>query len=164
MLLKLSGCALIALTGFGVGTQLCKKLGARRDFFGKFSVFISLLQTQIRYNSADIFTLVSSCANGAGLEFFDGADNAMPFAVFWNSEVDRIPKKVGLNNSDKELLIEFGALLGTTDIDGQLKHLELYGSIFEKRLNDCQAEFRDKSRIYRALGLFGGISTALIIL
>ena len=88
----------------------------------------------------------------------------MPFAVFWNSEVDRIPKKVGLNNSDKELLIEFGALLGTTDIDGQLKHLELYGSIFEKRLNDCQAEFRDKSRIYRALGLFGGISTALIIL
>ena len=164
MLLKLSGCALIALTGFGVGTLLCKKLGARRDFFGKFSVFISLLQTQIRYNSADIFTLVSSCAMGAGLEYFDGANEALPFAVFWDDEINKIPKKAGLNNSDKELLFEFGSLLGTTDIEGQLKHLELYESIFKKRLNDCQAEFRDKSRIYRALGLFGGISAALIIL
>lgn len=164
MLLKLTGCALIALTGFGAGCMLTKRLGARRDFFGKFCVFISLLQTRIRYDSADIFTLVSCCAEGSGLELFESADDTLPFADFWNSEIEKIPKKAGLNNSDKELLSEFGSLLGTTDVEGQLKHLELYGSIFQKRLNDSQAEFRDKSRIYRALGLFGGISAALIIL
>lgn len=164
MLLKLSGCLLIALTGFGVGCLLTKKLGARRDFMSKFGVFIALLKTQIRYNSADIFTLVSGCAKGAGLELFESADNSLPFAVFWNGEIDKIPKRTGLNNSDKELLFEFGSMLGTTDVDGQLKHLELYESIFQKRLKDSETEFRDKSRIYRALGLFGGISTALIIL
>lgn len=164
MLLKLTGCALIALTGFGIGNLLCKKLGARRDFFGKFCVFISLLQTRIRYDSADIFTLVSCCAKGAGLSYFESTEDTLPFASFWNSEIENIPKKAGLNNSDKELLSEFGSLLGTTDVEGQLKHLELYGSIFQKRLKDCQAEFKDKSRVYRALGLFGGVSAALIIL
>ena len=164
MLLKLTGCVLIALTGFGAGCMLTKRLGARRDFFGKFCVFISLLQTRIRYDSADIFTLVSCCAEGAGLGYFENADDTLPFADFWNREIESIPKKYGLNNSDKELLSEFGSMLGTTDVEGQLKHLEMYGSIFQKRLKDSQAEFRDKSRIYRALGLFGGISAALIIL
>ena len=164
MLLKLTGCALIALTGLGAGCMLTKRLGARHDFFGKFCVFISLLQTRIRYDSADIFTLVSCCAEGAGLELFESADDNLPFADFWNSEIEKIPKKAGINNSDKELLSEFGSMLGTTDVEGQLKHLEMYGSIFQKRLQDSQAEFRDKSRIYRALGLFGGISAALIIL
>ena len=164
MLLKLTGCALIALTGFGAGCMLTKKLGARSDFFGKFCVFISLLQTRIRYDSADIFTLVSCCAEGAGLECFESAEETLPFADFWNSEIEKIPKKTGLNNSDKELLSEFGSALGTTDIEGQLKHLGLYGEIFQNRLSECETALKDKSRIYRALGLFGGISTAIIIL
>ena len=164
LVIKLIGCLLIASSGFFTGCVLTQRLKNRRDFYDKFCVFISLLQTQIRYNSADIFSLVISSAKGSGLEIFDTPKTDVPFTAFWDNSLSALPKKYGLNNSDKELLSEFGSLLGTTDVEGQLKHLELYGSIFQKRLKDSQAEFRDKSRIYRALGLFGGISAALIIL
>lgn len=164
MLIKIFGCVLIALTGFGVGCILTKRLSLRLDFMNKFSVFISLLQTQIRYNGSEIYSLVISCAKSSDLPLFNHADIIEPFSEFWKSEIIKYQKKFGLNNSDKELLLEFGSGLGTTDIEGQLSHLELYRSIFQKRLQERQSEFKDKSKIYRALGLFGGISTALIIL
>ena len=164
MVIKLTGCLLIASAGFFTGCVLTQRLKNRRDFYDKFNVFISLLQTQIRYNSADIFSLVISSAKGSGLEIFEAPEIDMPFTSFWENSLNTIPKKYGLNNSDRELLLEFGSALGTTDIEGQLKHLELYSEIFQNRLNECETALKDKSRIYRALGLFGGISTAIIIL
>ena len=144
--------------------MLTQRLKNRRDFYDKFCVFISLLQTQIRYNSADIFSLVILSAKGSGLEIFEAPEINLPFTSFWENSLNTIPKKYGLNNSDKELLYKFGSALGTTDIEGQLKHLGLYGEIFQNRLSECENALKDKSRIYRALGLFGGISTAIIIL
>lgn len=164
LVIKLTGCLLIASAGFFTGCVLTQRLKNRRDFYDKFNVFISLLQTQIRYNSADIFSLVISSAKGSGLEIFEAPEIDMPFTSFWENSLNTIPKKYGLNNSDRELLLEFGSALGTTDIEGQLKHLELYSEIFQNRLNECETALKDKSRIYRALGLFGGISTAIIIL
>ena len=164
LVIKLIGCLLIASAGFFTGCVLTQRLKNRRDFYDKFCVFISLLQTQIRYNSADIFSLVILSAKGSGLEIFEAPEINLPFTSFWENSLNTIPKKYGLNNSDKELLYEFGSALGTTDIEGQLKHLGLYGEIFQNRLSECENALKDKSRIYRALGLFGGISTAIIIL
>ena len=164
MVIKLLGCLLIASAGFFTGCVLTQRLKNRREFYDKFNVFISLLQTQIRYNSADIFTLVISSAKGSGLEIIEKPESSVSFTVFWENTVNALPKKYCLNNSDKELLLEFGSALGSTDIDGQLKHLELYSKIFQNRLNECETALKDKSRVYRALGLFGGISTAIIIL
>ena len=164
LVIKLIGCLLIASSGFFTGCVLTQRLKNRRDFYDKFCVFISLLQTQIRYNSADIFSLVILSAKGSGLEIFEAPEINLPFTSFWENSLNTIPKKYGLNNSDKELLYEFGSALGTTDIEGQLKHLGLYGEIFQNTLSECENALKDKSRIYRALGLFGGISTAIIIL
>lgn len=164
MLVKIFGCVLIALTGLGVGCIFTKRLSQRLDFMSKLRVFISLLQTQIRYNSSDIYSLVISSAKSSDLPLFSQDDIIEPFSEFWKAGIINNQKKFGLNNSDLELLFEFGSGLGATDIEGQLSHLELYQSIFQKRLQECQSEFKDKSKIYRALGLFGGISTALIIL
>lgn len=164
LLIKLIGCLLIASAGFFTGCVLTQRLKGRRDFFDKFCVFISLLQTQIRYNSADIFTLVKSSAKCSGLELFETSEINISFNEFWEKAVNALPRKYNLNNSDKELLSEFGSALGTTDIEGQQKHLKLYGGIFQNRLTECETALKDKSRIYRALGLFGGISTAIIIL
>ncbi len=164
MVIKLTGCLLIVTAGFFTGCILTQRLKNRRGFYDKFCVFISLLQTQIRYNSADIFSLVISSAKGSGLDIFEFSENCVPFTAFWENAVNSVPKRYGFNNSDKELLLEFGSVLGATDIEGQLKHLELYREVFQNRLSECEAALKDKSRIYRALGLFGGISTAIIIL
>ncbi len=156
---------LIVLAGFGAGCLLTKRLSFRLEFFEKFSVFLSVLKTQIRYSGDDIFKLVSRSAKGADLEYLCGeADYSIPFSVFWEKQINNIPKSSGLNNSDKELLIEFGSALGSTDIEGQLKHIELYQKMFAAKLDESKTELQKKSAVYKALGLFGGISVAIIIL
>lgn len=165
MLLKLIGCVLTAAAGLAVGCLKTQKLSARRDFYEKFCVFLSLTETQIRYVGGDVFSLVSRCAVSSGLNFLCvGEDSDLSFSDIWNGRIAAAPSKNGLNNSDKELLCEFGSALGATDIEGQLKHIALYQSIFLEKLSESKAAVKEKSRIYRSLGLFAGISAALIIL
>lgn len=144
--------------------MLTKKLISRREFFERFCVFLSVLKTQIRYSSSDIFTLINLSAKGAGIDCLFGENTDVPFSLFWQDLIDNIPKSNGLNNSDKELLINFGSGLGTTDTEGQLRHIELYLGMFQNRLEESKAELNKKSAVYKALGLFGGISAAIIIL
>ena len=165
MALKILGGLLLVLSGFSVGWFCSKKLLMRRNFFKKLLSFVSNLSTQLRYSSSDIFTLVSLSASISGLDFFEISDETgTPFYKVWSERVSEIPAKFGLKNSDRQLLLEFGEQLGKTDVDGQLKHLELYEALFKKQLTDSENEINRKSKLYKTMGFFVGTAAALMII
>lgn len=153
------------LSGFSAGWFCSKKLLMRRNFFRKFLCFVPNLSTQLRYSTSDIFTLVSLSASTSGLDFFEISDETgTPFYDIWAERVSEIPAKFGLKNSDRQLLLEFGEQLGKTDVDGQLKHLELYEALFKKQLTDAENEINKKSKLYKTMGFFVGTAAALMII
>lgn len=165
MSLKILGGLLLVLSGFSAGWFCSKKLLMRRNFFKKFLCFVSNLSTQLRYSTSDIFTLVSLSAVTSGLDFFEICDETgNPFYEIWSERVSGIPAKFGLKNSDRQLLLEFGEQLGKTDVDGQLKHLELYEALFKKQLTDAENEINKKSKLYKTMGFFVGTAAALMII
>lgn len=165
MALKILGGFLLVLSGFSAGWFCSKKLLMRRNFFKKFLCFVSNLSTQLRYSTSDIFTLVSLSASISGLDFFEISDETgTPFYKVWSERVSEIPAKIGLKNSDRTLLLEFGEQLGKTDVDGQLKHLELYEALFKKQLTDAENEITKKSKLYKTMGFFVGTAAALMII
>ena len=165
MALKILGGLLLVLSGFSAGWFCSKKLLMRRNFFKKFLSFVSNLSTQLRYSSSDIFTLVSLSASISGLDFFEiSYETGTPFYEIWSERVNEIPSKFGLKNSDRQLLLEFGEQLGKTDVDGQLKHLELYEALFKKQLTDAENEINRKSKLYKTMGFFVGTTAALMII
>ena len=95
---------------------------------------------------------------------FDNTLHNQPFETAWSERIRLLPKSLSLKKSDKELLSEFGRELGKTDIDGQLKHIELYKTVFEKQLYSAEEEISKKSKLYKTMGLFAGISIALMII
>lgn len=165
MILKIIGAVLLVSACFFVGLSKSRALYRRRDFFKSFIVFLSTLETNLRYNCSDIFILVSLCAKSCELSYFIiDQSSDKPFVSVWNKIVSSLPSCLSLKNSDIELLLEFGSHLGKSDLDGQLKHVELYKEIFSNQLSLADEDINKKSKLYKTMGLFVGISTALLII
>ena len=69
-----------------------------------------------------------------------------------------------LKHEDKQLLCSFGEKLGITDVEGQLKHIELYKGLANAHLDDSKNEIKQKSRLYKTMGFFVGTAAALVII
>lgn len=165
LVLKIFGSVLVVAASFAIGCKLSHNLHRRRDFLKAFVTFISSLATSIRYSSADIFTLVNSCTGDDNLSFLLLNENDLDsFDTAWKNRIDNIPKAISLTKSDRQLLYEFGSQLGKTDIEGQLKHLELYKITFAKQLSSAEDAITQKSKLYKTMGFFAGTAAALMMI
>lgn len=166
MAFKIIGVILLILAGFSAGCCFSGKLYSRKNFLKSFIVFLSNLSTQLRYNSSDVFTITSLSAQMSQLDFLDfsNVEFNQPFNEHWKYRIQSLPKSLSLTKADIELLLEFGSELGRTDVDGQLMHIELYKTIFEKQLSESENAIGQKAKLYKIMGFFAGTATALMII
>ena len=69
-----------------------------------------------------------------------------------------------LKNDDIVVLEDFGKALGTTDVEGQLNHIELYKNILNSQLIKSKEEYKEKSKLYKVLGFFTGSIIAIMFI
>ncbi len=162
--LKILGGALIVLAGYFIGRQKSQKLYCRRNFLKNITVFLSSLQTSLRYDCSDIFTIVTESAKRQGLDCLECRSSGKSFAETWYEKISCLPNEYSALKSDKELLNKFGENLGATDVEGQLKHIELYKTQFEKQLSFAEEDIAKKAKLYKTLGLFAGTAVVLMII
>jgi stage III sporulation protein AB len=162
-MVKYLGLVFIVLCGFGVGYYLSKRLKTRYDFLTAFKDFLSTLEINLRFKNTEIFSLVKLSAPELMKSFFKESREEN-FQLYWSDCVSGVPKSFALKNDDISLITEFGKLLGTTDIDGQLNHINLYKELIDKNINNSSEELKSKSKLYKLLGLFAGLTIALLLL
>lgn len=148
------------------GFYFSYKLSRRQLFLKDFIAFLKTFETHIRYSADDIFTLINMSMTSASLlpikEYI--VSNKGSFNDLWLTSMSLINKQTGLTTQDKALLEEFGAALGTTDGQGQINHIELYTTLFQKSLDEAQEELNAKSKLYKMLGFFAGTAFALMVI
>ena len=159
---KLIGAVLILLCGTLSGFYLSYRLRLRLKVYEDLIDFLSRLHTNIRYFSDDIFKLIKISAPSSLAEFFNR--NISLFGIYWESIIKDISKSCGLTADDYNNLIEFGRILGTTDVQGQLSHINIYKGIFTTTRDEYQKDFKTKSKLYRVLGFFLSAAVALLII
>lgn len=164
MIVKIAGTVLISASGLFLGMYMSGRLKKRRELLEKMQVFLNTAATSVRYSSDDIFRVTGLCARSCGLDGFEFDSSDAPFQDLWRSEIKALSSKYHLNNSDRELLTELGNSLGTTDAEGQLHLIELYKSLLAKQLEAAEAEQRQKTRVYVSVGLFSGLSLAIVLI
>lgn len=162
-MLKYIGIILIVLCCFFAGYYFSLRLKLRRDFLVSFQDFLSTLETNIRYNSGEIIPLVKSCSPDFISKIF-ARDNCSTFSSYWTDCIENIPKSYALKKDDYNLLYEFGRMLGTTDIEGQINHINLYKELIKSNLDNSDLELNQKSKLSKLLGLFAGLAVALLLL
>lgn len=67
-----------------------------------------------------------------------------------------------LEQQDVQLLCDCCSNLGATDTDGQIRHCRMYRQALEQRLEEQRSVCRQKSRLYRSLGVFAGLFCAVL--
>lgn len=155
-MLKLLLCIVIVVSSSVLGCHYSNKLLIRKSVLQKFIKELKSSVTQIRYTSATLCEIFSDKFS----DFHFTSDDV--FATQWKTLVHSYEKS--LDKSDVKLLISFAENLGTTDVDGEISHIEMYIDLLNSSVQDAQNNINQKSKLYRTLGLSSGILVSILLL
>ena len=68
-----------------------------------------------------------------------------------------------LDIKDIEVLTEFGECIGTNDVTGEMNNIELYLSLLNECVQNAEQDIKNKSRLYKTLGLSLGIVISILL-
>jgi len=148
-----------------IGNSFSQKLINRRKTLTSLVGAISRIKTLICFGGEDISLIIKKCLCTEDFPLMNASvfDEYKEFDKSFLKGVKSINTKFSLTNSDKELLMQFGSLLGTTDIQGQIAHTELYSCLFTEKLNKVKEQESSKTNLYRVLGFSLGCVISLLI-
>lgn len=69
-----------------------------------------------------------------------------------------------LDRADVQILLEFGSALGGSDLRAQRSNIALALKRLEENAELLKQDVRKSERIYRSLGILGGLALAIIVL
>lgn len=164
-MIKLLLSIVIITVSFLVGNTFSVRLINRRKTLSGIVAAICRMKTMICFGGADTRTVVEECLCGEAfplisIEAFNGTE---AYDKAFEKGVNSIAGSFSLAKEDKELLLQFGTLLGSTDVTGQIAHTGMYTELFGERLNVVKEQESAKSKLYRVLGFSLGCIISLLI-
>ena len=155
-----------AVSFFGI--YLSDNIKRKRERLETEEKIIEEISVMIRWNSLTLNEIAEELFNNkiySNVEFLkklsECCNGKCSFPAAWENAV--LSDK-NLCKEEKKVLLEVGATLGTTDKEGQLSALELYGARI-KKMEESEAEkYRIKGRMYRSLGVTAGAMIGIIII
>ena len=76
----------------------------------------------------------------------------------------RAGEMILVQREDRQLFQGFIGELGISDTENQLAHIGLYQGFAAKQLQEAEEDLRNRSRLFVALGLFGGVTLSLLLI
>ena len=151
LIMKILGLIILSSVGLLLGSGQVAKLRRRSDALYWFSTNILLIGEHIRGTANEIYDIINTLC---------GKENYLmlsrPFKIEINSDF--------LNKNDLLTLNEFFGGLGSLDSESEIKRCEMYAKIIEDRFKSAYREYNEKNKLYKMLGLFSGLSLAIVIM
>ncbi|NLI58446.1 MAG: stage III sporulation protein AB [Clostridium sp.] len=172
MAVKLFGCFIVFISSSLLGYIYSKKCSKRpnelRDLQGMLQIFeneISFLSNKLtdafykiyKQNESPVSNFFKSTAEILQKRPEISASEAWKDAVKLNIDATSFDKE------DEKVIISFGKMLGSSDLEGQIKNIRL--TLNQLKLQEQKAEeFRKKNEaMYRNLGILGGLAIIIIL-
>ncbi|MCR4434257.1 MAG: stage III sporulation protein SpoIIIAB [Clostridiales bacterium] len=173
MLFKIVGSLLILSASSLLG-YICSKDCARRpQELRTLQGLLQMLENEMCFLSnllTDSFERIHKSSDSEVARFFYSTvenlknNEGMDAAAAWEMAVRENRSRTGLNEEDEQILISFGKMLGSSDLEGQIKNIRL--TLTHLRMQEQKAEeVRKKNEaMYRSLGVLGGLAVVIILL
>ena len=166
MVIKISAMLLTILGGAFFGIDRSEKLKNRAEICREIEKVLQICEFTIKSSDSDVYSIAGKLKNNSfnGLSFFRNLPERYEAGKNFRNDWENAILKSKLESEEKQLLREFGRTLGTSDTDGQLKVISAYieeiHSLYEQR----KAEYTKKGKLYRSLGILGGIMAGIIVI
>lgn len=162
-------CILIACVGIG---QYFSMAAARRiHALEQALLLLNAVQNELAYCRTPVRELLRRLAlrgEFSELPFLHlcsrMCEQGVPFPQAWSNALQKRAAALPLRRDDVELLLAFGAQLGTTDLNGQISLCRLYARLFEERLSQAREWKSRYAKLYMSLGVLGGLLAWVLFL
>lgn len=164
--IKFLNIVLIVLVSAYIGINKAKIYSIRvwklKDLKHGFNIFKTKLEFTYEPVS-EIFKEISELVYSDKDNIFKSyVDNMKEdFENSWNLAVAE--NSFSLTKEDIQVISSFGNLLGKTDLNGQLNEVELANNFLDKQILDAEESRKKNDKLYKSLGVIGGIAIAIIL-
>ena len=173
MIIKFIGAAIIILSGGYLGLYYSKKLQIRIDeikaFISSLSVMDALM-AHIKAPLAEIFLKLSDCREKSLADFFNDVHSGLSSgrgisaAEAFESALARHKGGFSFGNEELAVIGDFGRRIGMLDIDSQRGQISLCTNLLERCLQNAINENEKYGKLYKGMGIAGGIFISLILM
>ncbi len=149
-------CLIIVLSSSYIGYIKSRALLDRKKLLQIFTSEFNACITKLSYSSQTLTEIF----NSGQLEYSFSEDSS-----FYDQWLEMLCKyKNRLKRDDILLLEEFALVLGATDTQSQIQHINLYIDLLSKNIEDAENDIATKSRLYRIFGFSIGTVISILII
>ena len=169
---RIVGCILVVVAGVGMGFSGSMRLSEQIRILEKLLQMVICLKGEIRCGNAslpDAFYGAAGRMNGKYREFLISAADRMKagtgekLSQICRECAESALKKSCLTHGEKDAFFSVGEYLGYMDLEMQIKQLSLYEKNLEEEISRLKEEASGKKRLYRSLGILGGLLLAVLL-
>ena len=169
MLLKVIGSLIVLISSSLLGFSYAKTYAKRPIELKVLQSLLQIFENEISFLSnvlEDAFFKVNKCSDSTVATFFEGAAKNLNEGFCadeaWEKAVKDNIRKTNLNSEDESIIISFGKMLGSSDLEGQIKNIHLTVNLLKIQEQKAEELKAKNESMYKNLGILGG--AAIIIL
>ena len=165
--MKFAGMLMLLLASSLAGCLAAGRIRGQRQALELLCTWTADAAACIRYTNAELPEVLALLAERPQFRRFRFAGEILgklspmaPLQLLWQAAVEGDPE---IPASARDALIRLGTSLGTTDTEGQLAALSLCQTQLLKAAGDAAEDCRAKGRLYRILGVLGGLMLSVLV-
>lgn len=159
---------LVFLISFLIGNIISKRYTLRLNELKDFKNALCIIESKIRFTYEplpEIFLQTSKLlSENISKIFIRASQNMKELSAeeAWNKSIEK--SNTYLNKEDIENIKSFGKMLGKTDKEGQISHLELTKTFIDIQIEKARKEEEKNSKLYKTLGVVCGLALVIILI
>lgn len=172
-LIKIIGIILIIFSASCIGFNKSGVFQKRIDELSEFKNGIEKLKTEITFVKtplSDAFLKISEHLD----ENISSVFNELSVGIsthercsvtdIWDFNINKYSKNSCMNKNDIKILRDFGTMLGSTDLDGQINNFTSVIELLDAQITDAIIEKDKNAGLYRSFGVYTGILISILLI
>lgn len=170
-IIKWTSLMLIFLLVTLLGNIIAKKYKNRVKQLKEIKVILNMIETKIKFTQqplTEIFKEIVSTEKknrSVNIIFKEASQNIenKSFEQAWSEAIAKTKEKLDLSEEDINIIEGMGKTLGTTDIEGQVKEIEIVKEFIDSQIQKAEEERKKNEKMYKMLGGIAGIGIVIIL-
>lgn len=171
-MVKIIGSILVILATALIGFDLSARLEKRKKALADFHEALVILRGEISFAANPLPTaflhIAQQMPSLVGQFFRDVGEttqeNSFAIQKSWCGLLEEYKKPLYLTEQDTEVLTSFAGMLGKTNQDNQVKHIQNTLVKLEMQLTQAQESCGKNRRVYQSVGVLSGMLLAILLI
>lgn len=168
IIIKVFLAVCIVLCSLKIGILISKKYKYRLEELDELKNELKIIENKIKYTYQPLEEIfcemieISSFQIKSLYEYMTNNIKKVGAEKAWKEAVFRAD--LNLNNEDKNVLKQFGTLLGKTNKEGQLNQINFTAELIDRQIDNAIKERNKNEKMYQKLGLIFGIGIVIVLI